>query len=177
MKTYIKIAAIVLTSMLFQYCSEDEGFFGEDIFNNETNYPYVSIQDRNEDLEEITGNNFWSFELTAEDDGNQVRIAYDSQDPNIISHDIIVGFDGAVSPPEDGVVLMTLDSFPNEIVISKQDLANALSVNLEELETGSVYFGGLSRDEDGHQVTNPENFEDFLQFERHAYDYEWKLDQ
>ncbi len=177
MKNIKLILSIAFVAILLQSCNDDEVFFGDTIFNDQTNYPYVAIQDRNEDLDSITGNNFWSFELISENNGNQVRIDYRSQDPNIVSHDIIVGFDDTVSPPEDGVVLRTLTEFPTEIIITKQDIATALNVPLGDLETGSVFFGGLSIDEDGHIVSDPEKFEAFLIAERHAYFYEWELDQ
>ncbi len=178
MKKYIvQIVAIAFVALSLQSCGDDEGYLGQEIFNDSNNYPYVSIQDRNEDLDSINGNNFWSFELTAENNGNQVRIAYDSQDPNIVSHDIIVGFDDSVSPPKDGVVLTTITEFPTELVFTKNDIAAALNVPVSDVQTGSVYFGGRSIDGDNHIVENPDNFEDFLVFERHAYFYEWPLDQ
>lgn len=178
MKNTIKyIALLFLGAFMLQSCNDDESFFAEDIFNDETKFPYVSIQDRNEDLDSIPGNNFWSFQLIAENNGNQVRIAYDSQDTNILSHDILVGFDGSVSPPEDGVLLRTLTNFPEEIIITKEDVATALGVAVTDLETGSVFFGGRSVDADGNTVDDPSVFELFLGFERHAYFYEWELDQ
>lgn len=178
MKTkYTYLIFALLTSISFQSCKSDEGFFAEQIFNDGTNFPYVSIQDRNEDLDSIVGNNFWSFKLIAENNGSQVRVAFDSQDTNIVSHDIIVGFDGDTSPPEDGIVLLTLTSFPTEIVITKDDIAIALGVPVSDLDTGSVFFGGRSVDADDHVVDDPINFELFLGFERHAYFYEWELDQ
>ena len=178
MKKYITYIAIAVIGMLLcSSCNNDEGFFGEEIFNEETKYPYVSIQDRNEILDSLSGNNFWGFALISENGGNQVRIAFDSQDTNIESHDIIVGFDDSISPPEDGVLLRTLVNFPDEIVITKQDLAAALDVSLESLESGSVFFGGRSNDTDGNVVDDPSVFELFLGFERHAYFYEWDLGQ
>ena len=82
-----------------------------------------------------------------------------------------------MSPPEDGVVLRTLTTFPTEIVITKQEIADALGVSVGDLATGSVFFGGRSVDADDHLVDDPNDFELFLFFERHAYFYEWVLDQ
>jgi len=174
---YIIVCIAVLGLLGLQSCSNDEGSFGDGIFNSDTKFPYVSIQDRNEDLDSIVGNNFWSYELVSENGGDQVRIAYATQDDNIVSHDIIVGFDGVANPPEDGVVLRTLTTFPTEIIITKQEIATALNVPVESLQTGSVFFGGKSVDADDHIVDDPNDFELFLFFERHAYFYEWILDQ
>jgi len=178
MKKYTLYTLIAFSALVtFSACSSDDSYFGEEIFNDQTLYPYVSIQDRNEDLENIPGNNFWNFELTSENNGTQVRIAYDSQDTNIESHQILVGFDDDVSPPEDGVLLRTITQFPIEIIITKQDIATALNIPVEDLNSGSVFFGGISTDSDGHIVNNPDVFEDFLIAERHAYFYEWDFNQ
>lgn len=164
-------------AFLFVGCEGDEPFFGDEIFNDNTNYPYVAIQDRNEDLEGITANNFWSFTLTPENDGNQVRIDYTTQDPNIIYHEIYVGFDSndSTAPLDTDALLTTLESFPTELVITKDDVANALNVPVSDLDSGSVYFRGRSEDADGNIVDDPSVFQSFLGFERHAYFYEWPL--
>ncbi|MCH2490605.1 MAG: hypothetical protein MK211_10700 [Flavobacteriales bacterium] len=180
MKNYIKlILTICLVSIAFTGCEGDDSFFGDQIFNDDTRVPYVSIQDRNEDLEDIVGNNFWSFQLTAENDGNQVRIEYDSQDNNIVSHEVYVGFDSndSTAPLESDVLLATITSFPTELIFTKEAVANALNVPVSDLDTGSVYFRGRSRDADGNVVDDPSNLEAFLVFERHAYFYEWPLNQ
>lgn len=164
-------------AFIFIGCEGDEPFFGDEIFNDDTNYPYVAIQDTNEDLEGITANNFWSFVLTPENDGNQVRIVYSTQDPNILYHEIYVGFDSndSTGPLESDVLLTTIESFPVELVFTKEDIATALEVPLEDLESGSVYFRGLSEDADGNIVADPSVFQTFLGFERHAYFYRWPL--
>jgi hypothetical protein len=158
-------------------CEGDEPFFGDLIFNEDTKYPYVSIQDSNEDLEGIASNNFWGFTLVPENDGNQVRIVYSSDDTNILYHEIYVGFDSndSTGPLESDVLLTTLESFPTELVFTKEDIATALDVPLEDLESGNVYFRGLSEDADGNIVSDPSVFELFLGFERHAYFYRWPL--
>lgn len=158
-------------------CDGDETFFGDQIFNEDTKYPYVSIQDTNEDLEDISSNNFWGFTLVPENDGNQVRIVYSSDDTNILYHEIYVGFDSndASGPLESDALIITLESFPTELVITKEDVANALNVPVSDLDSGSVYFRGKSEDEDGNIVDDPSVFELFLGFERHAYFYEWPL--
>ncbi|WP_203293768.1 hypothetical protein [Luteirhabdus pelagi] len=178
MKKYFKhiVTAMVLLVTLSS-CNDDEPFFGDEIFSDDAQYPYVGIQDRNEDLEDIVGNNFWDFRLTAENNGNQVRIDYNSQDENIVSHDVIVGFDGNTSPPEDGVVIATITEFPTELVFTKADIAAALNVSESDLDTGSVYFGGFSIDADDHVISDPSVLETFLIAERHAYFYEWPLNQ
>ncbi|MCW9036655.1 hypothetical protein [Altibacter sp.] len=173
------IICVILAGVSFSSCNNDETPFGDTIFNDLSNYPYVAIQDRNEDLEGIIGNNFWDFTLVAEDNGNQVRIEYRSQDPNILSHEVYVGFDSndSTAPLETDALLATITSFPAELIFTKQDVATALGVPVTDLETGSVYFRGRSVDADGHVVDDPSNFEDFLVFERHAYFYEWPLNQ
>lgn len=179
MKTHIKLFITLAFISLFSVSCEDEGFFGDEIFNDETRAPYVSIQDRNEDLEDITGNNFWGFELVAENNGNQVRVAYDSQDNNILSHQVYVGFDSndETGPLETDALLATINSFPVELIFTKEQVATALNVPVSDLETGSVYFRGRSEDADGNILEDPTKLEAFLIFERHAYFYEWPLDQ
>lgn len=175
MKNKFKIIfSITIVSILLTNC-KSEDTFSDGIFNDNTNYPYVSIQDRNEPLDGNVGNNFWNFIITSENEGNQIRISYDSQDPNITSHEIIVGRDSANNPPNDGVVIGTINSFPTELVITKADLAAALNEPIENFNSGSVWFGGRSIDADNHVVDDPANFEVFLTFERHAYDYRWIL--
>jgi len=174
------ITGLILAVLILSACEGDEPFFGTDtIFTDAANYPYVSIQDLNEDLEDITGNNFWNFELTSEADGTQVRIEYDCQDPNVVSHSIFVGFenDDDVAPLPSDALVRTITTFPTVEVITKQDVAAALSVDISTLDSGSVYFRGSSMDADGNIVDNAGDFEDFLVFERHAYFYEWELDQ
>lgn len=180
MRRYLSILIVAsITATFFVGCANDEPSFGDGIFNDSTNYPYVSIQDRNEDLEEIVGNNFWGFSIVAEDDGNQIRISYDAQDPNIIDHKVYVGFDNddASAPLDTDALIATITSFPTELVFTKADVAAALNVPVTDLETGSVYFRGRSVDADNNVVDNPAVFEDFLAFERHAYFYEWPLAQ
>lgn len=178
MKSIKYVLTLALTVFILQGCNKDKTFFGDTIFNFTTIWPYVSIQDRNEVYDyNSSGNNFWGFEITAENSGNQIRIEYRSQDPNIISHQILVGFDDNESPPADGVVIATITAFPTELIFSKQDIATALNVPIESLATGSVYFGGISTDADGHVLSDPNLLEDFLIQERHAYFYEWILDQ
>jgi len=177
MKNIKYIGFVLVAALAIISCESDEPYFGDLIYNDLANYPYVSIQDRNEDLDSLGGqNNYWGYELTPENNGTQVRIDYDSQDDNIVSHQIIVGLDGSTVPPADGVVLLTLTSFPTEIVITLGDIAGALGMTVEELQTNSsIVFGGRSIDEDGNIVDTDENFEDYLFYERHAYYYEWPL--
>lgn len=177
MKKINLILLFFASLVLFNGCKDDESLhFGEEAFGPDSVFPYVSIQDRNEDLEDISGNNFWNFTLTPENEGSQVRIDYSTQDGNIVSHDIIVGLDDSESPPADGVVLRTLTSFPQEIIITKEEVATALGISIEELESNSfIYFGGRSTDEDGNIIENDERFEAFLTSERHAYFYQWPL--
>lgn len=179
MKKHFKYTLLSLVCSLFLIsCDGDDSFFGEEIFNDETNFPFVSIFDLNEDLEDIQGNNFWDFMLTEEVGGNQVRIRYDSQDTNIISHTIFVGFESDSDAPLDTDEALTeLSVFPVDLVITKEDVAAALNVPVTDLETGSVFFRGRSIDEDGNVVSDPNVFEDFLSFERHAYFYEWDFGQ
>lgn len=178
MKTYFKYIFLGLAFSLFLTgCEGDETYFGETIFNDDTNFPYVGIFDLNEDLEGITGNNFWGFELTPTEDGNAVEIRYDSQDPNISFHEVYVGFDSSSDAPQDSdVLLTTIDFFPVDLTFTKEQIAQALGVTVEEMEAeGSVYFRGFSQDEDDNIVSDPNVFELFLGFERHAYFYEWPL--
>src|SRR5690606_23026117 len=98
-------------------------------------------------------NNYWSFELTPEADGNQVRIEYSTQDDNIVSHQIIVGLDGSETPPKDGVIIQTLTNFPIDVIITLADVAGALGITVDELQSNSsIIFGGRSIDEDGNVV-------------------------
>lgn len=178
MKTHIKHIILGLACSLFLVsCEGDEPGFGETIFNEDTLYPLVMIFDLNEDLENITGNNFWSFELTPTEDGNTVEIRYDSQDTNIEFHQIFVGFESDVDVPQDSdVLLATVESFPTDLTFTKEQIATALGVTVDQLNAeGSVFFRGFSQDADGNIVSNPNIFEDFLDFERHAYFYEWPL--
>jgi|SRR5690606_35649289 len=168
------ILSLIFLGATFIGCTEDN-HVGDEIFNQDTIFPYVFLQDRNEDLDGNTGNNFWSYNLTPENDGFQVRVDYGSQDVTIVKHDIIIGFDSANSPPEDGVILRTITDFPSEIIITKDDLANALGVPLETLNSGTLYFGGRSENSAGQIVENPDDLEDFLVWERHAYYYRWNL--
>ncbi len=179
MRRFLSIFIVAsITATFFTGCADDEASFGDEIFNDLTNYPYVSIQDSNEDLEDIVGNNFWGFSIVAEDDGNQIRIVYDTQDPNIIDHKIYVGFDSdEAAPLATDALIATIASFPTELVFTKEDVAAALNVPVTDLETGSVFFRGRSVDTDTNVVDDPGVFEDFLAFERHAYFYEWPLAQ
>lgn len=181
MKKYIKIIfALAITAIFTTACDKQEDSFADEIFNDDNNYPYVSIQDVNEEIAYSgTGNNFWGFELVAENDGNQVRIIYRAQDPNIVNHQVYVGFDNndSTAPLDSDVLIETITTFPTELVFTKEDVAAALGVPVTDLETGSVYFRGRSIDEDGNVVEDPSVFELFLTFERHAYFYEWPLDQ
>lgn len=195
MKTYIKnILTAFVASFALVACEGDEPFFGEEIFNDDTLVPLVMIFDLNEDLENITGNNFWNFTLTPTEDGNSVEIRYDSQDVNIVSHEITVGLDGEnlgfsggrcnFIVTKSNITLRTIEEFPSDIVITKEEVANALGLTIEELNAaGSVVFGGVSRNSQD-QVIDLANddledddlvFEDFLTCERHAYFYEWPL--
>lgn len=178
MKTYIKnILTAFVASFALVACEGDEPFFGEEIFNDDTLVPLVMIFDLNEDLENITGNNFWNFTLTPTEDGNSVEIRYDSQDTNILFHEVHVGFASDSDVPQEGdVILTTIESFPVDLTFTKEQVAAALGVTLDELEAeGSVFFRGFSRDADGNEVSDPNVFEDFLAFERHGYFYEWPL--
>jgi hypothetical protein len=180
MKRFLSICiATIITATFFVGCESDESSFGDEVFNDLTNYPYVSIQDRNEDLEEIVGNNFWGFSIVAEEEGTQIRIVYDAQDPNITDHKVFVGFDNddASAPLDTDVLVATITTFPTELVFTKAAIAAALNVPVTDLETGSVYFRGRSADADGNVVDDPSVFEDFLAYERHAYFYEWPLAQ
>ncbi len=180
MKRFLSIfLAASITATLFVSCEEDEPSFGDELFNDSTNYPYVAIQDRNEELDGLEGNNFWGFSLIAEEDGAQVRIAFDADDENIIDHKVYVGTDSNSNsaPLDTDVLLATITSFPTELVFTKEDVASALGVPVSDLDSGSVYFRGRSVDEDGNVVDDPSVFEDFLAFERHAYFYEWPLAQ
>ncbi|EDM43805.1 hypothetical protein SCB49_09445 [unidentified eubacterium SCB49] len=180
MKRFFSIfIAASITASLFVSCSEDEPSFGDEIFNDLTNYPYVAIQDRNEDLEGLESNNYWSFSLIAEEGGTQVRVNFDADDPNIIDHKVYVGFDSndASAPLDTDVLLTTITDFPTELVFTKAEVASALGVPVTDLETGSVYFRGRSIDADDNIVDDPSVFEDYLAYERHAYFYEWPLDQ
>ena len=180
MKKYIKlIFALVITAGFIASCEEEDSFRDE-IFNDNTNYPYVAIEDPNEVIEySATGNNFWFLDrsLVAEDDGNQVRINYDSQDPNIIQHQVIIGLDGNNLPPQDGVVLATITQFPTQLIFTKDQVASALGMNVSDLEDDIIHFGGRSEDADGNVISSSENFEVFLADERHAYQYDWPFNQ
>lgn len=186
-------------AFLFIGCDGDKPFFGDEVFNEQSRLPYVSIQDRNEDLEGIASNNFWDFRLVSENNGNQVKINYSTQDATIESHVILVGLDGQdlgfanqrcrFRVTRSQAVIQTITQFPAEIVITKEDVADALGISLEELESaGNVYFGGVSTDTNGLKIdlandgveneTNGDDsiiFEEFLSCERHAYFYVWQL--
>ncbi len=177
MKNKIKfIFGLLIISIIFANCKSDSDSFADTIFNFQTTHPYVSIVDLNEEIVfSATGNSFWSGTLTAENEGNQVRIIFESQDPNIVSHDIIIGRDAANSPPDDGVLLRTITTFPTVIIITKQDLATALNEPIENFNSGIIRFGGISTDADGNVLQSSDDLELFLTFERNAYEYNWNL--
>lgn len=178
MKKYIKILFILpIAALVLQGCDGDDSFFADEIFNDASTYPYVSIQDRNEDLNTAFGNNFWNFTLTPEADGTQVRIAYDSQDGNILSHQIYVGLSNTNGAPQDtDALLTTIESFPVELIFTVDQIATALGIPVADLDGDSVYFRGRSTDADSNVVDDAGVFEAFLTFERHAYFYQWPID-
>lgn len=173
----IKYFSSLIVILAFLACKSDEAYFGDEIYNTKSVFPYVAIHDYNEDLDSLGGqNNYWSFILTPENNGNQVRVQYSTQDDNIIYHNIIVGLNDSETPPPDGVVLKTLNTFPIDVVITIEEVAEALGMSVDELNTyPAIIFGGKSEDKDGNIVESTESFENFIFWERHAYYYEWPL--
>lgn len=185
MKNIKYIISFVMITVLIISCKSDDPYFGEEVYNDLAVFPYVAIQDRNEDLTDFGGNNFWSFELTPESNGNQVRIEFSTQDENIVSHEIGVTFSNPVTlgchlvifaSPPNRVHLRTIYNFPTDEIITKEDVAAALGVSVADLSGTTVYFGGRSVDADGNVVEEVNDFEDYLKCERHAYLYLWDIE-
>lgn len=187
MKNIKYIGFVLIAALAVISCESDEPYFGDLIYNDLSVYPYVAIHDYNEDLDSLGGqNNYWSFELTPENNGNQVRIEYSTQDNNIVSHTITVTSSFVPTTmnctltsfisPTNTVEVRTITSFPTDEIISVEQVASALGVSVESLSGSTVYFGGRSIDADGFEVEEIVNFETFLRCERHAYRYSWTID-
>ena len=175
----IKFLLLGFTFLGFLSSCDDEGYKGEEIFNDATQAPYVYIWDQNENDMQPGGNGnlFWSFELTPEpSDPNSVRLVFNSSDPKIASHDVTVGYYGGFfAPPVSEVTLTTINSFPSEVTFTKDQIATALGITVADLDAeGLVLFSGTSKDVDGNEVTWPQVLNEvFLRWERHAYWYLW----
>jgi|SRR5690606_14102750 len=182
----LKYISLVIIAIAIVSCKSDELYFGDEIYNDKAVYPYVAIHDYNEDLDSLGGqNNYWSFELTPENNGTQVRIEYSTQDANIVSHMITVTLTSPVtmncsaasfSSPTNTSAVRTLTSFPTDEIITVEQVASALGVSAESLSGSTVYFGGRSIDADDNVVEEVNDFEDYVKCERHAYLYAWKID-
>lgn len=183
MKNVIFKLSIVLSLFLLSACSGEENFVDKTI-NQDSQVPFVMVQDQNE---VFNGNPItWNRRMRGENGRTQIRAKFFCSDPNVTTHEIVVGrtvagnqmiFDDPTHPNFPKSLLTLNNNFPTEdIVITKAQVAQALGIDESALPT-RVFFSGISRNSKGKVINGRTRFETFTGGTevRHAYIYEWRF--
>ena len=173
----------ILSLIVFSSCTGEENFVDRTI-NEDSQVPFVMLQDQNEAPFTGTGNT-WNKRLRGENGRTQVRIKFYCVDPNITSHDIVVhrtrnatlmNFDDPNSADAPKVIRSLPMTFPTEdVIITRQQIADLYGVPVTSLPA-TIFFSGVSRSSNGTFINGKTRFETFTAGSevRHAYRYEWR---
>lgn len=188
MNKIFKTLSLIFLIGFFTNCSDGYGI-REEILNEDTQAPFVMVQDMNEIFTGLPVT--WNRRLRSENNRTQVRVKYFCEDPNVTTHEIVISrFPAAQMVFDDPsnerypITLKTISNFPTDVIfITKAEIASALGVTEAALAAAPynnrIFFSGRSRNSRGKEVNGRSRFEAFTGGTevRHAYIYEWRFNE